>query len=56
MLLVAISVALESTSIVFLIPFSTPPILIVLDLVLDIILVGDRATKGGTTKSGKVWA
>jgi hypothetical protein len=55
-LLVAISAALESTSIVFLIPSSIPPILIVLDLVLDTILVRNRATKGGTTKYGKVWA
>ncbi len=47
---------MESTSIVVLVPSFIPLILIVLDLVLDVVLVGERATKGGTTKYGKPWA
>jgi hypothetical protein len=47
---------MESTSIVVLIPSFAPPILIVPDLVLGIILVGEGATKIGTKKSGKAWA
>jgi hypothetical protein len=53
---VATLATLESTYIVVLIPSFTPPILIVPNLVLDIVLVGDGATKGSTTKFGKVWA
>jgi hypothetical protein len=45
-----------STSIVVLVPFSTPPILTVLNFVLDVILAKDGGTKGGRTKFGKVWA
>jgi hypothetical protein len=54
MFLVATSITMESTSIVVMVPSSTPPILIVLDLVLDDILVGEGATKGGKKNWGKL--
>jgi hypothetical protein len=54
MLSVAISTTMESTSIVVLVPSSAPPILTIPNLVLDVVLVGDGGTKGGTTR--KVWA
>jgi hypothetical protein len=47
---------MESTSIVVLVPSSSPPILTILDFILDVILVGEGATKGGTTKFGKTRA
>jgi hypothetical protein len=31
-------------------------ILIIIDIVMDIILVGEEGTKGGKTKFGKTWA
>jgi hypothetical protein len=45
---------MESTFIVVLVPSFTPPILIVLDLVLDGILVEEGATKGGKQNWGKL--
>ncbi len=56
MLLVATSTTMESTSIMVSVPSFTPPILIVLNLVLDNILTGKGAAKGNKTKSGKAWA
>jgi hypothetical protein len=41
---------METTSIVVLVPSSTPPILIVLNLVIDGILAGEGATNEGKTK------
>jgi hypothetical protein len=38
------------------VPFYAPPILTIVDLVLDVILVGKGATKGSKTKLGKAWA
>ncbi len=55
-LLVATSTTMESTSIVVSIPSFAPPILIVPNLILDLILVGKGATKISSKKSGKVWA
>jgi hypothetical protein len=56
MLLVTTFTTMESTSIMVLVPSSTPPILIVPDLVLDDILTRKGATKRGKKKSGKAWA
>ncbi len=53
MLLVATSTTMESTSIVVMVPSFTPSILIVLDLVMDGVLVGEGATKGGKQNWGK---
>jgi hypothetical protein len=55
-LLVATSIAMESTSIVVLVPSFAPPILTILNLVLDIILTREGGTKGGRTKFRKAWA
>jgi hypothetical protein len=38
------------------IPSSTPPILTIPNLVLDVVLAKERGIKGGTTKSKKAWA
>ncbi len=53
---IATLIAMESTSIVVLVPSFVPPILTVIDLVLDVVLVGEGGTKGGTTKFRKAWA
>jgi hypothetical protein len=55
MLLVATFAIMESTFIVGLVPSSTPPIQTIVDLVLDVILVGKGGTKGGRIKSKKPW-
>jgi hypothetical protein len=47
---------MESTSIVVLVPIFAPPILTIIDLVLDVVLAREGGTKGGRTKCGKVWA
>jgi hypothetical protein len=39
-----------------LVPSFAPPILIVPNLVMDVILLREGATKKGTTKLGKTWA
>jgi hypothetical protein len=56
MLSVAISIVMESTSIVVLVPSYAPPMLIVPYIIIDIILGGEGATKGNTTNYGKAWA
>lgn len=56
MLLIVIAATLESTSIVVAIPSFAPPILTILDLVLDVVIAGEGGTKGGTTKSREAWA
>jgi hypothetical protein len=38
------------------IPSFAPPILTILDLVLDVVLAREGGTKGGTTKYGETWA
>jgi hypothetical protein len=40
---------------VVLIPSSILPISIVLDLVINIVIIGKGKTKGDITKSGKAW-
>jgi len=54
--LVAISTTMESASIMVLVPSSIPLILIVPNLVLNVVLVGEGATEGSTTKFGTVGA
>jgi hypothetical protein len=39
-----------------LVPSSTPPILTIPNLVLDVDLAREGGTKGGKTKFGKTWA
>lgn len=56
MLSITTLATMEFASIVVLFPSFTPLILIVLDIVLDVVLVGEGATKGSTTKLGKAWA
>jgi hypothetical protein len=38
------------------VPSFAPPILIIPNLVLDVVLAKEGATKGITTKNGKAWA
>jgi len=53
MLSIATFATMESTSIVVLVPSCAPPILTIPNLVLDIVLVGEGGTIGGTTKYRK---
>jgi hypothetical protein len=55
-LLVAFMATMESTTIVVMVPSSAPPTLTILDLVLDVVLAREGATKRSTTKFGKAWA
>ncbi len=55
MLLVAIFATMESTSIMGSIPSFTPPILIIQNLVLDVVITKKGGTKSGTTRSAKAW-
>jgi hypothetical protein len=55
MLLVAIFATMESTSIMGSIPSFTPPILIIPNLVLDVVITKKGGTKSGTTRSAKAW-